>query len=224
MAHARLEYLGVMRARSLPFDSTQREDHFVLLRDSSWADYERLLEKRGDSAVPRITYLEGLIELMSPSLTHEVIKSTIGCLVEVFCMERDIDFSPCGSWTLKSEETERGAEPDECYVFGDFQDPTVPDLAIEVEWTSGRIDKLAVYEKLGVRELWYWREGRIAPYELRRGRYVLMAKSKALPDIDLVQLAKFIERPPPTTKVMRAYRAALRRTGSRPNRRRAPPK
>ncbi len=211
MAHARLEYLGGMRGRSLPFDSTQREDHYVLLRDSSWADYERLLEKRGESAVPRITYLDGLIELMSPSQSHESIKSTIGRLVDVFCLERGIEVSPYGSWTLKNEKKARGAEPDECYVFGDVRNPLVPDLAIEVEWTSGRIDKLAVYKNLGVRELWYWREGRIDPYELRRGRYVLMEKSKALPGIDLVQLAKFIERPPPTTKTMRAYRAALRR-------------
>ena len=213
MALARTEYLGGMRARALRIDSTPREDHFVRLSGTSWADYERLLEQRGEHAVPRITYLEGTIEVMSPSLTHEEIKSTLGCLVEVYCMERGIDFSPYGSWTLKTEDEEAGAEPDECYVFGDLKSPApvVPDLAIEVEWTSGRIDKLAVYKRLGVREVWYWRKGRIEPYELRRSRYVLLAESKALPGIDLVQLAKFIERPPPTSAVMRAYRAALRR-------------
>ena len=43
-------------------------DHFVYLH-GDWDDYERLLTMRGESAVPRITYLEGLIELMSPLAT-----------------------------------------------------------------------------------------------------------------------------------------------------------
>jgi Uma2 family endonuclease len=211
MALARLEYLEGMRARALPADSTPREDHFVLLR-SSWADYESLLEKRGEDAVPRITYIEGTIEVMSPSIDHEVIKSTIGRLVEVYCVEREIDCTAAGSWTLKNKRKGAGAEPDECYVFGTItRRPRVPDLAIEVEWTSGRIDKLDVYKKLGVREVWYWREGRIDPYELRRGRYVLLAKSAALPGIDLAEVAKLTLDPRPTTALMRAYGAALRR-------------
>ncbi len=36
-----------------------------------------------------------------------------------------------------------------------------PDLAIEVIWTSGGIDKLESYRGLGVGEVWFWREGRM---------------------------------------------------------------
>jgi Uma2 family endonuclease len=211
MALARLDYLGGMRSRALPIDSTPREDHFVLLRDSSWADYERLLEKRGEHAVPRITYLEGTIEVMTPSIHHEEIKSTIGRLVELYCDENGIDYTTAGSWTIKNKHKERGAEPDECYIFGPRGRRRAPELAIEVEWTWGRIDKLQVYKKLGVREVWYWREGRIDPYELRRGRYVLLAKSGVLPGIDLAQLAKLTLRPGTTSALKRAYGAALRR-------------
>ena len=46
-----------------------------------WPDYERLLEIRGERAVARIAYLEGTLELMTPSAPHEWIKSVIGCLV-----------------------------------------------------------------------------------------------------------------------------------------------
>ena len=115
---------------------------------------ERLLAMRGDRSAPRIAYLEGEIEIMSPSRTHEGIKSMIGCLVEAYCLERDIPFSAYGSWTLQAQDRSRGAEPDECYVFGGSSAPKgeseSPHLAIEVVWTSGRIDKLDIYRKLGV--------------------------------------------------------------------------
>ena len=58
------------------------------------ADYLRLLEIRGERSVPRLTYVEGTLEIMSPSLTHEEIKSYIGRLVEAWCLERGVDFTP----------------------------------------------------------------------------------------------------------------------------------
>jgi Uma2 family endonuclease len=94
-----------------------QEDHFVHLRGATWADYQRLLEIRGDHSAPRITYLEGTLEIMSPSLTRESIKSVIGRLVEVWCLERDVEFSTYGSWTLMNKRAKCGAEPDECYEF-----------------------------------------------------------------------------------------------------------
>ena len=58
-------------------------DRVVLLQDVAWEDYERLLELRGERSVPRIAFLDGVVELMSPSLPHESLKSRIGQLVEV---------------------------------------------------------------------------------------------------------------------------------------------
>jgi Uma2 family endonuclease len=189
-----------------------QEDHFVRFRGATWADYQRALELRGERAAPRITFLEGLLEIMTPSRDHESIKSIIGCLVEVWCLERDIEFNTCGSWTLEDKELERGAEPDECYVFGPRgAERSRPDLAIEVVWTSGGLNKLEVYRKLGVPELWYWRHGKIQIYSLRGERYEQLEQSEKLPGIDLVQLASFLDEPS-TSQAIRAYRAALQRT------------
>ncbi len=91
--------------------------------------------------------------------------------METYCLERNIPFSTYGSWTLKARDRSRGAEPDECWVFGEAPAER-PHLAVEVVWTSGRIDKLDIYRKLGVAEVWYWRQGRIQPYGLRGERYV----------------------------------------------------
>jgi Uma2 family endonuclease len=189
-------------------EDDHREDHIVQLSGATWSDYQRLLRLRGDRSAPRITYLEGLLEIMSPSRSHESIKSTIGSLVEVWCLANDVEFSTYGSWTLKDKKAERGAEPDECYVFGRARDPARPHLAIDVVWTTGRIDKLEVYRKLGVREVWYWRNGHIQPYVLHGQRYRVAKRSAVLPGIDLVQLASFLERSS-TSRAMRDYRAAL---------------
>ena len=182
-------------------------DHIVHLHGVSWAGYLAVLRMRGDHSAPRITYLDGELEIMSPSHFHESIKSMIGRLVEVWCLEHDIEFTPLGSWTLKKKPS-RGAEPDECYVFGEVKSPQRPDLAIEVVWTSGGIDKLEVYRKLGVREVWYWRKGKLQPYQLHGERYRAIPRSKVLPGIDLEQLVSFIDRPT-ASKAIRAYRAAL---------------
>lgn len=48
-----------------------REDHFVHLYGVTWADYIRILEIRGDQSAPPITYVEGTLEIMSPSRTHD---------------------------------------------------------------------------------------------------------------------------------------------------------
>ncbi len=191
-------------------DDEPREDHFVHLHGVSWADYLRLLEIRGDRSAPRITYVEGTLEIMSPSLTHEQIKSYIGCLVEAWCLERGVEFTPFGSWTLKSKREERGVEADECYVFGiQPRRKRRPDLAIEVTWTSGGIDKLDAYRKLGVREVWYWEKGRIQIYLRRRATFEAVAASQALPGIDLEQLTSFLDRPT-ASQAIRDYRTALR--------------
>lgn len=189
-------------------DDTPVEDKIVVLRGLSWSDYQRMLEVRGDASVPRFAYLEGQLEVMTPSRPHEAIKSNIGRLVEVWCLEAGIEFSPVGSWTLEDKASERGIEPDECYVFGDPTKVSRPDLAIEVVWTSGGVRKLDIYAKLGVAEVWFWRRGRIQVYLLSGEAYEEASASRALPGIDLSELVSYLDRPT-ASQAMREYRAAL---------------
>ena len=200
----------IARAELVDRDAEPREDHYVHLYGVTWADYLRLLEIRGDHSAPRITYVEGTLEIMSPSRTHDEIKSYIGCLVEAWCLERGVEFTPYGSWTLKNKREERGVEADECYVFGtEPKRKRRPDLAIEVVWTSGGIDKLEVYRKLGVREVWYYEDGRIQVHVRRGVHYEPVAESEALPGIDLEQLVSFLDRPT-ASQAIRDYQKLLR--------------
>ena len=44
---------------------------------------------------------------------------------------------------------------DECYCLGELTE--IPDIALEIAITSGGIDKLSVYQGLGVTEVWFLR-------------------------------------------------------------------
>ena len=184
-------------------------DAVVVLRGFHWSDYQRMLELRGEAVVPRFAYLEGQLEIMTPSRSHESIKSRIGRLLEVWCLENDLEFSPFGSWTLENKTAKAGLEPDECYVFGTVHEPVRPDLAIEVVLTSGALKKLEIYRELGVPEVWFWRNDCISVHQLRDGNYAETPESQWLPGIDLVALAAFLDRPT-ASQAIRQYRAALR--------------
>jgi Uma2 family endonuclease len=156
-----------------------------------------------------MTYLEGELELMSPSVYHEISKTQLGRLVEAYADALDIELIGAGSWTIKQRRTERGAEPDECYIVGNRR-PAAPDLAIEVIWTSGGIDKLEVYRGLGVREVWIWEDNRLNVYRLRRGKYDLVDRSVVLPLFDLRLIARFAVHPN-QARAVKELRAALKR-------------
>jgi len=88
-------------------DDTPVEDEIVVLHGLSWSDYQRQLELRGDRSVPRFAYLEGAVEITTPSRPHQSLKSRIGCLVEAWLLEKGIEFSTFGSWTREKKEAER---------------------------------------------------------------------------------------------------------------------
>jgi Uma2 family endonuclease len=196
-------------------DLADSGDQHVVLRGVRWVDYESLLEIRGDERPGvRLYYLEGDLELMSPSRTHEWIKKTLARLVEAYADELGIELTGYGSLTMRRARKERGAEPDECYVVGAVSGGAAhPDLAIEVEWTSGGLDKLEIYSRLGIRELWICRPHKksfaIEVLTLRRERYVAVPRSRVLPDLDMVLLTKCLENES-QTQAVRALRNALR--------------
>lgn len=184
-------------------------DQRVILHGVSWRQYEEILAVRGERSVPRLTYLEGDLELMSPSIHHEMLKTLIGRLLEAWADEIGIDINGYGSWTITSRRKKRGAEPDECYIVGEEEKP-VPDFAIEVIWTSGGLDKLEVYRRLGVPEVWVWQDDALAVFALRAEKYEKAARSRFLPQVDPSVLLQFLGHKN-QSRAVRELRALLRR-------------
>ncbi len=181
-------------------------DQRVTLRAVDWASYVALRD-RYESPSVRMTYLGGTLEIMAPSPLHESAKTRINRLLSLWALERDVPLQGFGSTTFRSEQVERGLEPDECYVLG-AQLRDVPDLAIEVVVTSGGIDKLAVHAPLGIREVWFWKDEAFQIRVLEDGRYTPRDRSALLPSLDIEQLATFC-REPDQHVALKAYRAAL---------------
>ena len=70
----------------------------------SWQQYETLLVKLGDSPGCRVTYLDGVLEIVAPSLRHEGVKSRIGDLLLLYFLETDTAYYPKGSTTFRQQE------------------------------------------------------------------------------------------------------------------------
>jgi Uma2 family endonuclease len=196
---------GVLLDRRQAADADQR----VILHDVSWKEFELLLAIRGNEAGVRMTYLNGELELMTPSRSHEGIKTTIGRILEAYALRYDLALEGFGSWTLKDAPQGRALEPDECYILGEAAKDR-PDLAIEVVWTAGGIDKLEVCRGLGVQEVWLWRKGEIELHLLGGDSYTRSDRSRLLPELDLPLVARCILEARSQTEAVKTFLASLR--------------
>jgi len=185
------------------------EQQSLILYGVTWQQYDALVGLFMDQfPALRMTYLEGTLEIMSTSPEHERIKTIIGRLIEAFAEELDLDLNGYGAATFRKEAAERGLEPDECYCFGKLRE--VPDIAVEVVITSGTLNKLGVYQGLGVQEVWFWKKGKFEIYSLldfNQG-YEAKATSPLLPNLDFALLSQFLDNPQ-QTQAVKAYRKAL---------------
>jgi Uma2 family endonuclease len=197
----------------VPHDDEPDTDHRVEMRGVSWETYRALDAARGEKATPRLTYDDGVLELLNPCRSHWYVETTAARLLELWAFERDLDLVGLGSTTWRSEPKKTGLEADECYFVGPEREGP-PDIAIEVVWTGGGIDKLRVYARLGVREVWVWRKGRLTVHALRDDQYAPLTRSELLPDVDLDLLATLAAHPDQAHAV-RAWRTFLRGTASR---------
>lgn len=170
-------------------DASDREEKF-LTSNVTWQAYESLLTSLGDSSSYRVAYLLGTLEIMSPSRSHELDKKAIARLLEVYLEENRIRFWGLGSTTFRKEDKQAGKEPDECYCIGTDKD--IPDLAIEVIYTSGGVDTLEIYQRLGVAEVWFWQDQQLKIYCLQDNNYQQQIQSQLLPDLDLTLLAQYV--------------------------------
>jgi Uma2 family endonuclease len=169
------------------------EQRLLLPGYYSWSEFETIDAVVGDSRSLRITYLDGCIELMTVGEKHEMLKKVLAILLETYLFATGINFIPVGSATRRSKEKDVSFEPDESYYIGEKKDH--PDLAIEVNITSGSIDKLKKYQRLQITEVWFWENNTLVLYRLRDEGYVKVDSSELLPDLNITLLIDCILKP-----------------------------
>ena len=187
---------------------TPESDQVIVLHDISWKQYSAVLDMLGDTHPGiRTHYLEGVLEIMSPSEKHEGIKTMLARLVEIYAVERTIELNGFGQATYRRRVKERGLEPDECYFIG--RKRRFPDIAFEVVLSHGIIDRLAIYQGLGVREVWLWRRGAFEIHRLTKAGYKRRDRSRFLPELDFTVLATLVQAKD-QTQAIREFRDSLR--------------
>jgi Uma2 family endonuclease len=199
-------------ASPLPADWEEGRDQAVLLHGITWEQYEELSRARGEYPRPLMAYLDGELELVTTSTRHEFVKKMVARLLEAYAEERGVPLNGFGMATRRRKAKQAGAEPDEQYSIGRSGRGS-PDLAVEIVFTSGGIDKLEIYRRLKVAEVWFWIDDRFWIYRLFGSHFEPVDASVAVPDIDLGAIAKIIATTDETrqTEAVRAYRRSLRR-------------
>ncbi|MBE9114712.1 Uma2 family endonuclease [Lusitaniella coriacea LEGE 07157] len=179
-----------MNAELLEKLDTQTEQRLIL-RGIPWQEYLAIDSVLENVAGLRLTYCQGLLEIMTLSPQHEREKKAIARLLEMYAFAKNLDLHGCGSTTYRNEAEAKGLEPDECYCVGELKE--IPDFAVEVTVTSGRIDKLQVYLGLNIAEVWFWQEQKFSLYRLQDGEYRACEVSQFFPELDLTLLASYVQ-------------------------------
>jgi Uma2 family endonuclease len=176
----------------------------MVLSGIDWTTYRRLLEALKHNRGVRLTYDRGELELMTLSHAHESFGHFLGRLIEAMTEELGLTVKGGGSTTFRRRRAQRGLEPDACYwvaneprVRGksviDLRTDPPPDLAVEIEISRSALDRLGIYARLGVPEVWRYDGQTLSFHRLGAGaRYVAAANSVAFPWLTPADLMPFL--------------------------------
>lgn len=131
--------------------ATPKKESPLLFEGMTWREF-KAVEQLLDHPGYRLSFLDGVLEIRRmPGEPHQTVKERIGALLEFYLLMAGFDFTPTGSMTLESEGVAVKREADESYKLAPGR--TNPDLAIEVVFTSGGINKLEIYKRLKIKEV-----------------------------------------------------------------------
>jgi len=167
------------------------QDQQLIYSGITWEQFELIQAGFAEFNKVRLFYYNGTIEILMPGGAHETVSRYIGFLIGIFCLESNIEFEPLGSTTQK-RVGEVSVEPDESYCFGTSK--SMPDLVIEVIFTSGNPKKLQRYQALEIPEVWFWQDGVFSLFHLTNSNYEAIASSKIpeLANLDMELLTRCV--------------------------------
>lgn len=185
--------------------TTETTANRVILYPVTWNTYQLLLRELGDEYHQRFAYNEGYLEIMSPLAVHESNNRFIDDLIRVIADELNINLKKLGSLTFKRDDLEKGVEPDSCYYIQnepqvrnckklDLNISPPPDLVLEIDLTSGSLDKLPIYAAFAVPEIWRYKGEKLEVFVFDNGKYRKQYKSLIFPWLDLAKIPELIEQ------------------------------
>ena len=152
----------------------------------TWESFELIQQGMSDLRRVKLSFYDGMIEIFMPGAAHSKFVPIVGYLVTTLLLENGIEFLPSGD---KNQIKKRiaGLQADESYCIGPEKD--IPDLSIEVVFTSGGPNKLNMYAELGAAEVWFWEDGMLSLYHLRSPEQIYEKITVSeLPGLDALNL------------------------------------
>ncbi len=193
----------------------------VVLSNISWQTYQAMLDDIGDRSSVRLVYDLGVLEIRMPSDIHEAINRLLARIVGVLAEELDLPLKEFGSVTLNRSDIKKGAEPDSSFyiqnadrIRGNRIDISIdppPDLIIEVDITNSSARSFAVYQQLGIPEVWRFANGSIKIFQLQDRDYIECEFSAIFTIISGDILGRFLQMSATdnSTSIVRAVRKWL---------------
>ena len=140
-------------------------DQCVTIWEIGWEGYRAMLRLRGRQNVPRMTYLDGDLWLMSPSFIHESLAERLGSFVVEVAVGAGVPYLPAGHTTFRRLSKKGGVEADKSYYFAnegrvrgkkkiDLRNDPPPDLVIEAVYTHEVASSIEVWQRFEVPEIW----------------------------------------------------------------------
>jgi Uma2 family endonuclease len=158
-------------------------DHRTVLQ-GNWEHFTHLQKGYAEISRARLTFYDEKIEIFMPGEDHAVFTHVIGFLLSIYLIDQGIAFKPTGDKTQEIEGVV-STQADQSYWVE--RQKKIPDLSIEVVFTSGNTSKLPKYRALGVSEVWFWEDGTLALYHLRQEGYQRIDRSE-LPGLEALDL------------------------------------
>jgi Uma2 family endonuclease len=175
----------------------------VVLSNISWQTYQAMLTDIGDRSSLRLIYDRGELEIKMPSDFHEAINRLLARIVGILAEELDLPLKEFGSVTLNRSDIKKGAEPDSSFyiqnadrIIGNRIDISIdppPDLIIEVDITNSSTRSFAVYQQLGISEIWRYTNSGVTIFQLQDGNYIEREFSNIFPMISGDVLGHFLQ-------------------------------
>jgi Uma2 family endonuclease len=159
--------------------------------NGTWEQFRLIQEAIQGSPGVRLSFFANEIEILMPGFEHENFAEIIGYLVTTYLLVQGIRFHPSGSMT-QEKEGKASTQADKSFCLDEPK--PIPDLSIEVVYTSGGLSKLQKYQALGVPEVWFWEAGSLRLYHLRDQTYESISTSQlpGLADLNLDLLQRCV--------------------------------
>jgi Uma2 family endonuclease len=201
----------------MPKDRPPNEQR-VVLPSITWEKFEQILSELPADRQIRLTYHRGKLEMMTPVAEHERCQKLLDSLILVLADELDRPIKALAPVLIKSRELDIATEPDACYCFSSgghrntapdrdrvqihLPADSPPDLLVEVALTQTKLDKLPLYTRLAIPEVWRYittagedvLKGKLEIYYLQGDRHTPQRHSAVFPGLSSDRILEFIEQ------------------------------